>query len=101
MPSSLEQLLRTYKNLGLNKNPDHIKNSLHYVTYHSTAIEGCSLSLAEVTLLLEKGITSKGKPQVDRHMVEDHHKALSFVLNQAEKKQRISIDFLKNAGQLH
>lgn len=64
------------------------------IVHHSTAIEGTTLTLEETTALLLEGITSKGKSMRDHEMVNDHYKALLFVLHAAQNKETINQDFL-------
>lgn len=53
------------------------------ITFHSTAIEGSTLTLSDTEVLLDKGLTPKGKPVVHQNMVLDHFEALEFVQDQA------------------
>lgn len=74
---------------------DYQRFNAYLVTHHSTSIEGSSLTKVETDLLLEKGITPGGKPVEHSLMVEDHYKALNFVLNSAKEKKVITQDFIK------
>lgn len=49
------------------------------MTYNSNAIEGNSLTLRETWLVLQEGITIKGKPLKDHLEVRDHQVALEFL----------------------
>ena len=49
------------------------------LTYTSNAIEGNTLTAAETTLVVEKGITIGGKPLKDHLEAIDHHAALQYV----------------------
>ena len=49
------------------------------LTYTSNAIEGNTLSAAETTLVIEKGITIGGKPLKDHLEAIDHHEAIGCV----------------------
>jgi Fic family protein len=49
------------------------------LTYTSNAIEGNTLSAAETTLIVEKGITIAGKPLRDHLEALDHHDAIGYV----------------------
>jgi Fic family protein len=79
------------------------------MSFHSTAIEGSTLTLAESELLLDKGLTPKGKPVIHQNMVLDHHAALLFTLEAAENKTPITVGFIqqvagmvmKNTGAQH
>lgn len=49
------------------------------MTYNSNAIEGNSLTLRETYLVLEEGMTIKGKPLKDHLEAKDHKDALDFL----------------------
>jgi hypothetical protein len=49
------------------------------LTYTSNAIEGNTLTAAEMTLVVEKGITIGGKPLKDHLEAIDHFEALHYV----------------------
>lgn len=49
------------------------------MTYNSNAIEGNSLTLRETALVLQEGITIKGKPLKDHLEAKDHKEALEFL----------------------
>ena len=49
------------------------------MTYNSNAIEGNSLTLKETFLVINEGITIKGKPLRDHLETKDHHQALEMV----------------------
>lgn len=49
------------------------------MTYNSNAIEGNSLTLRETYLVLQEGLTIKGKPLKDHLEAKDHKEALDFL----------------------
>ncbi len=49
------------------------------MTYNSNAIEGNSLTLKETYLVINEGLTIKGKPLKDHLEAKDHHEALEMV----------------------
>lgn len=49
------------------------------MTYNSNAIEGNSLTLKETYLVIQEGLTIKGKPLKDHLEAKDHHEALEFL----------------------
>jgi len=65
------------------------------ISYHSTAIEGSSLTEEESRLLLLEGITAKGKPLNDHNMLWAHQQALIHVLGLVKEKRRITPAFLQ------
>jgi len=66
-----------------------------FISHHSTAIEGSSLTEEESRLLIEEGITAKGKPLYDHNMVKDHFDALQFVVTEAKEKRKITPAFIQ------
>lgn len=74
---------------------DYAKFNHYSITLHSTAIEGSTLTLSDTQLLLEDGITPKGKPLLHSLMVQDHHNALRFTLEQAKQKVPISVAMIQ------
>lgn len=64
--------------------PDYALRSLRQslrteFSHHSTAIEGNSLTLSETRIVLEDGLTVKGKSLHEHFEVHNHHEALAFV----------------------
>ncbi|MBL4652025.1 MAG: Fic family protein [Flavobacteriales bacterium] len=95
------QLLRKkYLALNLSEVIDYEKFSMISIVYNSTKIEGCSLSESDTKVLLQNDITAKGKPLTDHLMVKDHFAALLFLKQEATKKRKLSIDFVKEIGGL-
>ena len=93
-------LIKRYREEGLEDQIDAQRYSDILFTYHSTAIEGNTLTLAETTLLVEKDITAMGKPLKDHLEVKDHMRALHFVRQEAAKRQPITVDLVKQINKL-
>lgn len=68
------------------------------MTYNSNAIEGNSLTLRETFLVINEGITIKGKPLKDHLEAKDHHAALEYLydLIDKDKKHTVSEMLIKN-----
>lgn len=79
--------LRTRAPGGLN-NFEHVQDL--ELTYTSNAIEGNTLSAAETTLVVEKGITIGGKPLKDHLEAIDHFEALNHVRERARQPNPIT-----------
>lgn len=62
------------------------------MTYNSNAIEGNKLTLRETTLVLNDGITIKGKSLRDHLEAKNHYEAIQFLydLVEADRKQTFS-----------
>lgn len=69
------------------------------MTYNSNAIEGNSLTLRETWLVLQEGITIKGKPLKDHLEVRNHQDALGFLYEIASGKRCTISEYL--IRQLH
>ena len=76
-----------FQSLDLSTIIDFDKYNFYGITYHSTAIEGSTLSEIETSLLLDEGITPARKPLLHSLMVQDHYNALLFIIKKPHKKQ--------------
>lgn len=72
------------------------------MTYNSNAIEGNSLSLKETFLVINEGLTVKGKPLKDHLEAKDHHEALNYLYELVEhgNKPTVSQHFIRALHQL-
>ncbi|MGN6418229.1 MAG: Fic family protein [Pseudobacter sp.] len=75
---------------------DYDKFNQFSIVHHSSGIEGSTLTENETRLLLEEGITPKGKPLEHSLMVKDHYDALLFVLDAARKKTPLTVNFIQS-----
>jgi Fic family protein len=104
----LERYTETIESLNLDKVLDYEQFNRIAIVHHSSAIEGSTLTLEETTLLINEGITARGKSMNEHLMVKDHYEALLFILNRAanltsdasNKKMDITSDFLKQINAL-
>ena len=67
----VESLVKQYNDLKLSDSLDYQKFYLYSIISHSTAIEGSTLTEAETQVLLDDGLTAKGKPLIHHLMNED------------------------------
>ena len=74
------------------------KYNLMFISHHSTAIEGSSLTRLESQLLLDEGITPEGKPFEHSQMEKDHFNAIKFVVNEAGEKRKVTPEFLRDVS---
>ena len=93
--SKIISLIEKFNSLQLSKNIDFDKFNQYAITHHSTTIEGSTLTETETRLLLDEGITPKGKPLTESLMVVDHFNALLFVIEAAKKNRRITPEFIQ------
>ena len=61
-------------------------------TYNSNAIEGNTLTLQETRMVLEQGITIKGKKLREHFEVKNHEKAIHYVESLAKPKYKLKED---------
>ncbi|MCL2097429.1 MAG: Fic family protein [Bacteroidales bacterium] len=95
----LENLVTAYKR-AMKGQVDLEKLTCYAVTYHSTAIEGSTLTEGQVYNLLDLDIPAKNKPFTEQQMVIDHQKALVFMLNKAKEHTPITETLIKEIGAL-
>jgi Fic family protein len=66
------------------------------MTYNSNAIEGNTLTLRETYLVMQEGLTIKGKPLKDHVEAKDHRDALDFLYGAvAHKSPPLSAPFIR------
>ncbi|OGC16838.1 cell filamentation protein Fic, partial [candidate division WOR-1 bacterium RIFOXYA12_FULL_36_13] len=72
------------------------------MTYNSNGIEGNSLNLKETFLVINEGITIKGKPLKDHLEAKNHYEALEYLtgLVSHDKRQTISEMLIRSLHQL-
>ncbi len=61
------------------------------MTYNSNAIEGNSLTLKETFLVINEGITIKGKPLKDHLEAKNHKEALNYLYDLVSKNTRSTL----------
>lgn len=107
--SDISSIIKEFQSLQLDSVIDFNKFNHYAITYHSTTIEGSTLTENETRLLLDEGLTPKGKPLEHSLMVKDHFEALEFTLDAAKKKtiptvpfiQQINEKVMKNTGAVY
>ena len=87
----LTRLIDKYNRLGISEVLDHEKFNHISIVHHSTRIEGSTLTEVETQVLINEGLTPKGKPLQDSLMVTDHFEALQFTLQNAHKSSLIGL----------
>ena len=92
---NIESLINEYLSLNLSAIIDFDKFNQYSLVHHSTTIEGSTLTEIETRLLLDEGLTPKGKPLLHSLMVQDHHRALLLLLDAAKKKATLSSGFVQ------
>ena len=59
-------------------------------TYNSNSIEGNSMTLRETFIIINDGMTVKGKSMREHFEVNNHHKALNFLYNLVDDKKNLN-----------
>ena len=94
------QLIEKYKALGIADVLDHEKFNHISIVHHSTVLEGSTLSAVEAQVLIDEGLTPKGKPLNHSLMVTDHFAALKYLLNEAKMKRPVTVKFIQEINSL-
>src|SRR5689334_2666243 len=69
----------------------HLNNDLRiFLTYHSNAIEGNSLSLQETQMVIDYGITIHGHPLREYLEATNHAEAYQYVVAFVENREAIT-----------
>jgi len=98
MWNNLRDLIKKYESLELEKVIDYEKFSMISIVWHSSKIEGCSLTETETKVLLEHNITAGGKPLTDHLMVKDHFDAFLFIKQAALHNRKFSPKFIQEVN---
>ncbi|MCP3888123.1 MAG: Fic family protein, partial [Desulfobulbaceae bacterium] len=91
--------LRPLPKSAVEKLKGHLRMEM---TYNSNAIEGNSLTLRETFLIINEGVTVKGKPLKDHLEAQDHHSALQYLyeLVEIDTHNTISEQLIRSFHQL-
>ncbi|WP_442591722.1 Fic family protein [Pedobacter sp. AW31-3R] len=93
-------LIEKYKSLDIDEVIDHEKFNQISIVYHSTRIEGSTLTEMETQIFLSDGLMPKGRPLLEKLMVKDYYAALQFTLNQAKKNTPITADLIRQLNSI-
>lgn len=94
------KLIEKYKALGIADVIDHEKFNNISIVHHSTVLEGSTLTEVETQVLIDEGLTPKGKPLAHSLMVTDHFSALQFALKEASNKRPVSVQLIQELNSL-
>ena len=97
--NDFEKLVKEYHKISADTF-NYEKFNEYAITYHSTALEGSTLSHVETEVLLEKNLTPKGKPIDHSLMVLDHQQALKHTLNLADQKKELVLQDIQDISSL-
>ncbi|WP_069660580.1 Fic family protein [Arcticibacter eurypsychrophilus] len=96
----INELVAAYKRLRIEQVIDYTKFNLIAIDHHSTRIEGSTLTEVEAQVLINEGLTPKGKPLEESLMLTDHHAALLFTIEQAKGKKILTVPVLQKINSL-
>jgi Fic family protein len=96
-----ESLNKEYVSLNLDAVIDYEKYKLYSIVTSSTQLEGSTLNELDTKLLLDDGITAKGKPLEHHLMVRDNYEAMKFAMQAGDVKSQLSVDLLKKLNSLN
>ncbi|OAV70464.1 Protein involved in cell division [Bacteroidales bacterium Barb4] len=95
-------LNKEYVALNLNKSViDYEKYKLYAIVTSSTQLEGSTLTELETHLLLDEGLTAKGKPLEHHLMVKDNYEAIKAAMRAGDEQRQLSSELLKELNALN
>ena len=100
MEHKLEELIKKYRELGIDQQMDYDKFYLYSIITHSTAIEGSTITELENQIMFDQGISLKGKNLEEQMMNLDLKNAYERSLELVKEYQDISVETLKELASL-
>ena len=98
--TQIANLRKKYLKLDLRNAMDYEKFCMISIVYHSTKIEGCSLTETDTRILIEEDLAAGGKPLRDHLMVKDHYRAFLFIKQEAGNRRKLDTDFIRAVNAL-
>ena len=99
--TSVEKRNEEYKDLKLDDIVDYEEYKLYSIVTSSTQLEGSTLDELDTAILLNDGLTAKGKPILHHKMVEDNFNAISYAMKAADDKVLLSPEFIRKLNSLN
>lgn len=87
--ATLPQLIDRFRAAAINNN-GYPLDPLILLTYHSTAIDGASLTLPQTKTLLQTGSLLDDHRQTDQLMIIDYHQTLGQILTMATQREPLN-----------
>ncbi len=91
MKNEYAKIRKQYLELDLQNVIDYEKFCMISIVWHSTKIEGCSLTETDTKVLLENDITAAGKPLNDHLMIKDHFSAFLHIKSKQRRKENCQL----------
>src|ERR1017187_1740066 len=86
----IDGLLKEYRSLQISDAINYALFNRIAITFHSTALEGSSLTQVETEVLIESGYPAKDKPLNHNNMAKDHYDALVFACKETKENRPIT-----------
>lgn len=99
----MQELLKikdAFLKLNENSSVDYLKFNQFAIVHHSNSLEGSTLTKEETFLLLDEQLTPKNKPLEHTFMAIDHFNALKYILDLAEKKEKLTLENIQKTSSL-
>ena len=100
MNTELENLVSTYRKLGIDRQIDYDKFYLYSIITHSTAIEGSTITEVENQIMFDHGISLKGKSIEEQNMNLDLKAAYERSIQLAAEHAPVTVDMLRELSAL-
>lgn len=95
METNLENVIKQYRELGIEKQLDYDKFYLYSLITHSTAIEGSTITELENQIMFDSGLSLNGKSIIEQYMNLDLKSAYERMLVLVAYNPPLSIELLK------
>lgn len=95
--ATLPQLLDRFRAASAKHNDDWLDPMILH-TYHSTAIDGASLTLPQTQALIQTGSQVAGKPLTDHWIITDYHHALEQIMAMASQHEPLNLRALQEVA---
>jgi len=97
---SIDRLLKQHRYLKIQDALDYEKFQRYSLIFHSSAIEGSTLTEQDTVLLLDEDLVSPKSSFYDHLMVKDHFLAFLFVDEKAKERIPITLSFIQEIASI-
>jgi Fic family protein len=97
----VEEIIATYRACNFSEIAGYQKYKIYSIVTETTALEGSTLTAVDTQLLLDEGLTAKGKPLLHHLMVKDNYAAMQEVIRLAQLKTPITPEVLQTINGLN
>lgn len=100
MKTELEEIVKRYREIGIDSQLDYAKFYLYSIITHSTAIEGSTITELENQIMFDSGVALKGKSLIEQNMNLDLKAAYEKALIFARNHDQVTVARLKELAAL-